>query len=200
MLTQEGEYVNGLDQSVYLKGLYPFREKALIIDNIQRRGLVLCKYEPGSLGGPILFVQITREGRKLVREALGLKAPKALPVGTLREWHWRALCRAYVCGDEGMQYDKDTGDGFGYVSWNSILRLRDYKFKGEERPLVAEKRFVGESVSCVAGYEFRHDYIARLCITDFGREYYRDNWQRYSEMYPQVDAPQPEEQTTESEG
>jgi len=42
MLTQEGEYVNGLDQSVYLKGLYPFREKALIIDNIQGRWLVLA--------------------------------------------------------------------------------------------------------------------------------------------------------------
>src|ERR1700730_13788566 len=31
---------------------------------LERRGLVLCKYEPGSLGGPILFVQITKAGRK----------------------------------------------------------------------------------------------------------------------------------------
>ena len=64
---------------------------------------------------------------------------------------------------------------------------------------VDEKRFAGESVSRVAGYEFKHDYIARLCITDFGREYYRENWQRYKEMYPEVDAPQPGEQTAESE-
>src|SRR6266699_5146777 len=60
---------------------------------LERRGLVICKYEPGSLGGPILFVQITKAGRKMVREALNVKAPKSLPVGTLREWHWRALCR-----------------------------------------------------------------------------------------------------------
>jgi hypothetical protein len=89
---------------------------------LERRGLVLCKYEPATLGGPILFVQITKAGRKLVREVLGFKATKALPVGMLREWHWRALCRAYVRGEQGMGYDSDTEDGFGYVSWNSCWR------------------------------------------------------------------------------
>lgn len=159
---------------------------------LRRRGLVLCKYEPGSLGGPILFVQITKVGRRMVREALNVKAPKALPVGTLREWHWRALCRAYVRGDQGMQYDKDTEDGFGYVSWNTCLRLRDYTVKGEARPLIGEKRFSGEHISTVAGYTFKQDYIARLCITEFGKQYYRDNWQRYRELYPDVNAPKPE--------
>ena len=160
---------------------------------LERRGLVLCKYEPGSLGGPILFVQITKAGRKLVREALNIKVPQALPAGTLREWHWRGLCRAYRCGDQGIQYDKDTGDGFGYVSWNTILRLRDYKFRGEEKPLIGEKRFPEEHTYTVAGYTFKQDYKIRLCITDFGREYYRDNWQRYRDLYPDVDAPAPGE-------
>jgi hypothetical protein len=160
---------------------------------LERRGLVQCKYEPGSLGGPILFVQITREGRKLVREALGLTAPKSLPVGTLREWHWRALCRAYVRGDEGIgEYDADLEDGYGYVSWNTVLRLRDYTVKGQEKPLVGEKRFSGETVETVGGYPFKRNYIARLCITEFGREYYRDNWHHYRTMYPDVDAPEPE--------
>jgi hypothetical protein len=149
---------------------------------LERRGLVLCKYEPGSLGGPILFVQITKAGRKLVRNALNIKAPKALPVGTLREWHWRGLCRAYVRGDQGLPYDSDLGDGFGYVSWNTCLRLRDYRVKGQERGLIREGR---------------HGEPFGLVITDFGREYYRENWQRYRDLYPDVDAPVPDD---ESEG
>jgi hypothetical protein len=144
---------------------------------LERRGLVLCKYEPGSLGGPILFVQITRDGRKLVRDALAIKPAKSLPVGTLREWHWRALCRAYVRGDQGMGYDQDKDDGFGYVSWNTCLRLRDYTIKGQDRALIREGRR-GEQFS--------------LVITEFGRQYYRENWQRYRELYPDVDAPAPE--------
>lgn len=166
---------------------------------LERRGLVLCKYEPGSLGGPILCVQITKAGRKVVREALGHTAPKTLPVCTLREWHWRALCWAYVRGDQGIEYDKDVGDGFGYVSWKTCLRLRDYTVRGVETPLIGEKRFPGESSSTVAGYTFKKEYTARLCITDFGRQYYRENWQRYKEMYPEVDAPHPAKQTAESE-
>lgn len=151
-------------------------------DALERRGLILCKYEPGSLGGPILFVQITRSGRKMVRDALAIVPAKKLPVGTLREWHWRALCRAYVRADQGMGYDQDTGDGFGYVSWKTCLRLRDYQVKGQDKALIREGR---------RGEQFA------LVITGFGREYYRDNWQRYRGLYPDVDAPYPE--TPESE-
>ncbi len=161
---------------------------------LERRGLLLCKYEPGSLGGPILFVQITRAGRKLVREALGIKPALPLPVGTLREWHWRALCRAYVRGEQGMGYDIDTGDGFGYVSWNTVLRLRDYRVKGEDRPLVAwvripceprlSRRWPGDDGVMV-------NERSALCITEFGKQYYRENWQRYRELYPDVEAPEP---------
>jgi len=161
---------------------------------LERRGLLLTKYEPGSVGAPILFVQITKAGRKLVREALHLKAQKALPVGTLREWHWRALCYAYLRGDEGIAYDKDVGSGFGYVSWNTVLRLRDYKVRGEWKPLVEEKKISGEHTEIVGGVSFKQPYFTRLCITDFGRQYYRENWQHYHRMYPHVEAPEPQEQ------
>jgi hypothetical protein len=144
---------------------------------LERRGLVLMKYKPGSVGAPILFVQITKAGRKLVREALHLKAQKTLPVGTLREWHWRTLCRAYVRGDQGMGYDKDTGDGFGYVSWNTCLRLRDYRIKGQDMALIREGR--------------RGEPFA-LVITEFGKQFYCENWQHYHQMYPDVDAPEPQ--------
>ena len=144
---------------------------------LERRGLVMCKYEADVLGLSILFVQITKAGRKMVREALAITPEKKLPTGTLREWHWRALCRAYVRGEQGMGgYDNDLGDGFGYVSWNTCLRLRDYRVKGQDRPLIREGR------SCEA---------FALIITAYGRQYYSENWQRYREMYPEVDAPVP---------
>jgi len=76
-----------------------------------------------------------------------------------------------------MGYDQDTGDGFGYGSWNTCLRLRDYTIKGQEQPLIREGR---------RGEQFA------LIITEFGRKYYRDNWQRYRELYPDVDVPAPD--------
>ncbi len=137
-------------------------------------------------------IWLTANGRKLVRSALNITARTTLPVGTLREWHWRALCRAYLAGDAGVGYDVDTGDGFGYVTWNTSLRLREYRYHGEERPLIAEKRFPGEHIDTVAGYNFKMGYTSRTCITDFGKWYYQENWQRYREMYPEVKAPEPQ--------
>ncbi len=139
----------------------------------------------------IVNVRLTTKGRRLVRKAQDIKTPARLPTGTLREWHWRALCRGYVRGEEGMGYDKDEQDGFGYVSWKTCLRLRDYRTHGEEKPLIGEKRFPGERTSPVGGYAFKQDYEARLCITDFGKQYYRENWQRYRDLYPTVNAPAP---------
>jgi hypothetical protein len=157
---------------------------------LERRGLVLCKYEPGSIGAPILFVQITKTGRKLVREALGLTAPKALPTGTLREWHWRALVHAYQAGAAGV---REWPKGIG---WNTWLRLRDYRVKGQDRPLVEEaivacepylrRRWPGDEG--VMSTE-----RSALRLTPFGEQFYRENWQRYRELYPEVDAPVPGE-------
>jgi hypothetical protein len=31
-----------------------------------------------------------------------------------------------------------------------------------------------------------------LRLTPFGEEYYRENWQRYRKLYPEVDAPEPD--------
>jgi hypothetical protein len=52
----------------------------------------------GLLGEDIPFVRLTAAGRKLARHLLGQQAPRQLPAGTLREWHWRALARAYAAG------------------------------------------------------------------------------------------------------
>lgn len=43
---------------------------------LERRGLVFTKYEADVLGFSILFVQITKAGRKIVREALAIAPEK----------------------------------------------------------------------------------------------------------------------------
>jgi hypothetical protein len=157
---------------------------------LERRGLVLCKYEPGSIGAPILFVQITKAGRKLVREGLGVKAPRALPTGTLREWHWKALACAYQAGSVGVrEWPKGIGQG-------TLLRLEDYRIKGQDRPLIEaakvpcepylRRRWPGDD-----GVMSTERSVTR--ITPFGEQFYRENWQQYHELYPEVDAPMPGE-------
>jgi len=97
---------------------------------LERRGLVHCRYGRVALGKSPLFVQITRAGRKKVREALGLEAPKSLPPGTLREWHWRALVHAYQAGERGVQ---EWPRGIGHMT---VSRLRAYRLNGQGCPLI----------------------------------------------------------------
>ncbi|MBA2677563.1 MAG: hypothetical protein H0U76_04095 [Ktedonobacteraceae bacterium] len=156
---------------------------------LERRGLVLCKYEPGSLGSPILLVQITKSGRKMVREALSIPPAKRLPVGMLKEAHWKALVKAYVAGPEGVRSDEG---GYGGIWWRTWLRLRDYTVKGQDRALIKEAKFPATIPRRIAeGYYSPYEH--RLCITGFGRDYYREHWPRYRDLYPDVEAPAPEE-------
>jgi hypothetical protein len=66
---------------------------------------------------------MSTKGRRLARSWTGQKAYKAPTAGTLKEWHWRALARAYAAGDEGLE--GSYGD-YGNIGWNTWLRLRDY--------------------------------------------------------------------------
>jgi hypothetical protein len=145
---------------------------------LERRGLVRCRYQWGVLGEPILAVRLTQEGRQLVRETRGSGAPARArwPVGVLREWHWRALCRAYLRGEQGMGYNEDLHDGYGYVSWNTCLRLLNYRVGGRYRPLLREGSLQTEE---------------SLFITEEGKHFYQEHWQDYRKRYPQVPAPDP---------
>lgn len=173
---------------------YRDRGTGSTFEALERRGLVLCKYERDFLGFSILFVQITKSGRKLVRDGLNMKTPKAPPPGTLREWHWKALVYAYKAGDQGVE---EWPRGIGY---QTVRRLVEYQVKGEDRPLVnwvkvqcepyMRRRWPGDS-----GY--LTDIREVQCITSFGRQYYRENWQRYKEMYPDVEAPEPKKVESE---
>jgi hypothetical protein len=144
---------------------------------LERRGLVRRTYQWSPLGEPILFVRLTSTGRTLVREARGIRTPARWPVGVLREWHWRALCRAYLRGEQGMRSNEDLHDGYGYVSWNTCLRLLNYRVSGRYRPLLREGSLrTGEPA---------------LFITEEGKSFYQEHWQDYRQRYPQVPAPDP---------
>ncbi len=95
------------------------------------RGLLLTRHARMRvvLGGragtvEVLYVRMTALGRKVARAGLGDKAPEKLPVGGLREWHWRALAKAYAAGERGL--DDEGGASYGRVGWRTWLRLRDY--------------------------------------------------------------------------
>ncbi len=49
------------------------------------------------------YLRVTPAGRRLVRAWTGQTAYKAPCAGTLREWHWRALAKAYAAFDEGLE-------------------------------------------------------------------------------------------------
>lgn len=178
-------------------GYTPFKrrliEKGLVdqgtgstFEALRERELILIKYDHAVL------VRLTTKGRKLVRQAIGYQPQKKMPTGTLQEWHWKALIEAWKAGDDGI-----VPDGRGYyarIGWNTWLRLRDYKVHGENEPLAEEKSIritwhKNEAIGLVTSYTQE----IRMMITAFGKEYYRENWARYRELYPDVQAPEPTE-------
>lgn len=150
-------------------------------DALENRGLILVKYDVS------LYVRLTTKGRRMMRQALNISTRVTQPVGTLREWHWRALAHAYMCGDQGVHgWPKGIGS-------STIRRLREYQVKGQDCPLVE-----WVEVSCEP-YEYQNMYGRtvsastrnELRITAFGIQYYQENYQRYTEMYPKVNAQKP---------
>jgi hypothetical protein len=71
------------------------------------------------------YIRLTPAGRRLARSWTGRKAQNVSPAGTLREWHWRALAKAYAAGIEGVEGEYGY---YGRIGWNTWLRLRDYKW------------------------------------------------------------------------
>jgi len=147
------------------------------LEALERRGLIEVRYDIDTYNGrkiltnePIPAIQITKAGRALVRKALGVPSGKQI-VGTLQEWHWRALAKAYTAGEHGVH---EEGLGYGRIGWNTWLRLRDYQIRGVEYPLITERNGVS--------------------ITAWGIGYYERTFARYHQLYPDVAAPEPREQ------
>ena len=81
------------------------------------------------------------------------------------------------------------------ISPLTVRRLREYRLKGQDRPLidwveVACEPYVRKRWSGDNGYVTTVRDVLR--ITPFGLQYYRENYQRYRQMYPGIDAPEPD--------
>ncbi len=143
------------------------------------RGLVSVQWHRVNVHGQgVPHLRMTTNGRKLARSWTGVKAYKAPPAGTLKEWHWRALAKAYAAGDEGLEGEYGVYAHIGERTWQ---RLLEYK----QGALVEERG---------TGKYFDHRQIRRMYITANGRALYREEFARYRELYPDVDAPEPSAQ------
>jgi len=158
---------------------------------LESRGYIVCRHT-GFPEDPLISLQITPAGRKLVRQALSIQLPKRLPTGSLREWHWRALALAYAARQIGGI--KQDGSSYGRIGWKTWLRLRDYKVQGTVRPLVREH---GETRQHASSWSSQTD--SSLQITAFGIAFYEREWFRYHALYPDVEAPPPEHQVDPGE-
>jgi len=114
-----------------------------------------------------------------VRAATDQQRQQPAPKGQLRERQWAALARLYAAGDEG-ELSEEMMYGRGGFEWaRTLLRLREYK----PQPLMEE--FHDSEVYT----------LARMRLTSYGRAYYEREWRHYTALYPDVDAPQPTEET-----
>jgi hypothetical protein len=153
---------------------------------LESRGFIKCKYTWKRRDGGrealerFLMLHITPAGRKLVREATGAKAYRPGSSGTLREWHWRAMAKAWKARPAGV---KDENGYYGHIGWNTWLRLRNYKAGA----LVEEYSTWGE-YNPHGGYTPQIHWIR---LSPYGEQFYRENWQRYRQLYPEVDVPAP---------
>jgi hypothetical protein len=155
---------------------------------LEQRGLITCKYTWKRKNGEqvderLLMVQITKEGRKVVRAATGEQSKKALPTGTLREWHWRAMVEAWKGRPDGVMASGGWYGDYGRIGWNTWLRLRDYK----SGALVEEYHTPGP-YSKASSTTLDIHWIR---LSPLGEQYYHENRARYREMYPDIEAPDP---------
>ena len=177
-----------IDTKLYLRKLID-EGTGSTFNALESRGFITCKYTWKRRDGGrealerFLMLQITKEGRALVRSATGAKAYRPSVPGTLREWHWKAMVEAWKARPAGV---KDENGYYGHISWNTWLRLRDFK----AGPLIEEYATSGEYLAHV-GYT---QQIHWLKLSALGEQFYRENWQRYRELYPDVDAPAPSEE------
>jgi DNA-binding PadR family transcriptional regulator len=136
------------------------------------RGYITRKWE-GPVDEQILYVQITRQGRKLVRDALGLSTLPKKPPGQLTKSQWRCLSILRQAHRDGAKGAESHGVHYykgQNLPWRSLLRLRDYK----PEPLMRE---ITES----AGGRSR--YFVQ--ITEAGLRFYEQHKAEYEQLYGQ---------------
>lgn len=142
---------------------------------LESRTIIECKYERNMFGEQLLYVKLTTFGRRVARAGLGESAPKKLPVGTLHDYYWKALVKAYDALGEGLEANEEEPGLYGGIGWKVWLRLRDYKLG----TLVQEVKIK---------YRGDGNWEHRLFITEFGKRFVQENWQKYRDLTNEVEA------------
>jgi hypothetical protein len=174
--------MSSLKSQIHYQGLVD-QGTGATFEALRSRGLILVQSYHSQARGDLSSVKVrmTPAWRRLIRAATGESRPKKLPVGTLRSWHWAALALLYRA--RALESDWSTGEYFAIddndhdyrrgVRWETIVRLRDYKW------------------GALCRENFSHFQTFPVEITPFGRAYYVREWERYRQLYPEVDAPAP---------
>lgn len=149
------------------------------VQTLRTRG-ILEEWQGIAEPEPIPLIRITQAGRKIVRQALGVRTSKHV-TGTLQEWHWRALTRAYEAkASKGIPYELSS---YGHIGWRTWQRLSDYT----PAPLVQHyQEFRGTNTA--TGSPMTDTYLQ---ITPFGIAFYERAYPRYHELYLDIAAPAP---------
>ncbi|MFE1206195.1 hypothetical protein ACFW5V_31400 [Streptomyces sp. NPDC058762] len=164
---------------------------------LRRRGLIELTEDlvQTMLGWfPRVRVKLTTLGRATARAGLGHAAPKSPPRGMLSEWLWSNLVRLYRAGPDGMPSVSPRGTPYEERAPSHKARLFLERYQGRSGgPLIKSKRVSsGEPFESYLGHTV-YPTEERVFLTDAGRDHYEKHVRCYAELWPDVDAPIPNE-------
>ncbi|CAL9677606.1 hypothetical protein SUDANB95_07932 (plasmid) [Actinosynnema sp. ALI-1.44] len=137
-------------------------------------------------------VRLTNLGRKVARAGLGITVPATKPRGLLTEWGWRVLARLYAAGEDGLP------DGYD-VPWKDRLPqqvVQNLEYRPDQHALVQSyvmhepyERTDHATQRTTTGYHRRD----RVRCTPLGKLHYEIHHRCYAELYPEIDALDPDQ-------
>jgi hypothetical protein len=145
---------------------------------------------------PRVRVKLTTLGRATARAGLGHTAPKSPPRGMLSEWLWSNLVRLYRAGPDGMPTDSPRGTPYEKraPSHKALFFLESMDRKGGR---LADTRMVATGAEPYESHMYPGMMITprenRVFLTEAGRAHYEKHVRCYAELWPDVDAPIPDE-------
>jgi hypothetical protein len=114
------------------------------------------------------------------KRALRTPQEESLSTGTLGDYHWRALVRAWQARPDGVTPDGEWYSDYAAIRWTIWTYLRNY-----------------QGGALVEEYHTATSH--RMRLTPRGERFYRDTWQHYHDLYPGIEASEPAGQLPSSE-
>jgi hypothetical protein len=145
---------------------------------------------------PRVRVKLTTLGRATARAGLGHTAPKSPPRGMLSEWLWSNIVRLYRAGPDGMPTYSPRGTPYEEraPSHKALFFLESMDRKGGR---LAETKTVRTGQDAYESHMYPGQMITpteqRVFLTEAGRDHYEKHVRCYAELWPDVDAPIPDE-------